>query len=339
MLFQANILGMQYRKFGNTDLLVSEIGFGAWAIGGAAEVGGIQIGWGPSDDSLSEKAIHAAVEAGINFFDTADFYGLGHSESLLGSVFGNNSEVVIASKVGQKVGAKGVIEIDYSKEYILQACDLSLKRLKREAIDFYQLHVARLDHLQKGECIEAMEILQQQGKVRYWGQSLITFAPEEADYLMQAGKGQGFQLVLNLINQLSVPVMKQASLKGYGIIARMPLQFGLLTGRIKPTDTFPPDDHRSKRLTPSIITNTTDILRTEMLPMAKQYNTTLAGLALSFILGFKEVSTVIPGIRTPEQVRQNTAFIVKLSESDHQYLCNLFEQRWRPVLEMIRLQG
>ncbi len=331
---------MQYRKFGATDLMVSEIGFGAWAIGDAAEVGGIQIGWGPSDDEVSIKAIHAALDAGISFFDTADFYGLGHSEKLLGDTLGNNPNVVIATKVGQKVGANGSIEIDYSKDYIIQACEESLLRLKRDTIDFYQLHVARIHHLEKGECMEAMEILQQQGKIRYWGASLITFAPEpEADFLIQVVKGHGFQLVLNVINQISVPVMQRASAKGYGIIARMPLQFGLLSGKLKPTDSFPVTDHRSKRLTPSIIQNTLDILRTEMVPMAKQYNTNLAGLALSFILGFKEVSTVIPGIRTAEQVRQNTGFIVKLSDADHKYLCSLYEQKWKPVLKMIQQQG
>jgi aryl-alcohol dehydrogenase-like predicted oxidoreductase len=331
---------MEYRKFGTTELTVSEIGFGAWAIGGAAEVGGVQIGWGPSDDEVSKAAIHAALDAGINFFDTADFYGLGHSESLLGETLANNPDVVIATKVGQKVGESGSIEIDYTKDYMLKACEESLRRLKRETIDFYHLHVARMHHLEQGECVEAMELLQQQGKVRYWGASLITFAPEpEADFLIDAGKGHGFQLVLNLINQLSVPVMQRASQKGYGIIARMPLQFGLLSGKIRATDTFPASDHRSKRLTPLIIQNTLDILRTEMVPIAKQYNTNIAGLALSFILGFKEVSTVIPGIRTPEQVKQNTGFLVKLSAADHAYLCSLYEQKWKPVLELIRLQG
>jgi aryl-alcohol dehydrogenase-like predicted oxidoreductase len=197
-----------------------------------------------------------------------------------------------------------------------------------------------MHHLEQGDCIEAMQLLQQQGKIRYWGLSLNTFEPEaEASFLIDRDLGNGFQLVLNLINQLAVPPMQAAAPKGYGIIARMPLQFGLLSGKIRATDTFASDDHRSKRLTPPIIQGTVDILRTEMVPLTKQYNTNLAGLALSFILGFKEVSTVIPGIRTTEQVKQNTGFIVKLSDSDHQYLCGLFETRWKSVLEMIRVQG
>src|ERR1043165_4664185 len=93
---------MQYRKFGKTDLQVSEIGFGAWAIGGAAQVGNTPIGWGETNDDTSMKAIHAALDAGINFFDTADFYGLGHSEELLGDVLRNNKETIIATKVGHR---------------------------------------------------------------------------------------------------------------------------------------------------------------------------------------------------------------------------------------------
>ncbi len=335
-----NHIFMNYRKFGNTDLQVSEIGFGAWAIGGVANVAGVPIGWGPSDDNISRQALTAALDAGINFFDTADFYGLGHSEQLIGEVLGNRNDVIIATKVGQKVGDDGKIVVDYSRQYLIDACEKSLQRLQRDTIDFYQLHVARVHHLQQGECIEAMEELQRQGKVRYWGASLITYAPDpEAEMLLQLQKGQGFQLVLNLINQLAVPVMKKAGQNGYGIIARMPLQFGLLSGKIKPASTFSTEDHRSFRLTPNIIQTTLDILRTEVLPVAKQYDTSLSSLALSFILGFPEVSIVIPGIRTPEHVAMNKRGIVHLSEADHNHLRSLFDTRWQPVLQLMQAQG
>jgi aryl-alcohol dehydrogenase-like predicted oxidoreductase len=108
---------MQYRKFGNTDLVVSEIGFGAWAIGGGAMIGSTAIGWGDTDDNVSIKAIHTALDAGINFFDTADIYGLGHSEELLGKAIGNKKNVIIATKVGN-VSRTDQFTIDYSKEYI-----------------------------------------------------------------------------------------------------------------------------------------------------------------------------------------------------------------------------
>src|SRR5258707_5173227 len=91
---------MQKRKFGNTDLLVSEIGFGAWAIGGGAMIGSTAIGWGETDDDTSVKAIHASINSGVNFFDTADIYGLGHSEELLGKITGKKNDIIIATKVG-----------------------------------------------------------------------------------------------------------------------------------------------------------------------------------------------------------------------------------------------
>src|SRR5258705_12258769 len=133
---------MHYRKFGNTDLLVSEIGFGAWAIGGGAMIGNTAIGWGDADDTISIKAINAALDAGINFFDTADIYGLGHSEELLGKTIGQKQKVIIATKVGN-VSRNDQFTFDYSKQYILDACEASLKRLKRDFIDYYQLHTAR----------------------------------------------------------------------------------------------------------------------------------------------------------------------------------------------------
>lgn len=331
---------MNYRNFGTTDLSVSEVGFGGWAIGGAANVGGVEIGWGPSNDMDAVAALHEALDKGINFFDTADFYGLGHSETLIGNTLGNRSDVIIATKVGQKIGTDGKIAIDYSKNYVLNACEASLKRLQRDTIDLYQLHVAGLSHLQQNDCIEAMEILQQQGKIRYWGSSLFTFDPlPTAQFLMELHKGNSFQLVLNILNQLAVPVAKEAAQNGYGIIARMPLQFGLLSGSMLPQQSFSHQDHRSRRLTPSIIQAVNNLLRTEMVPMAKQYDTNLAGIALSFILGFQEVSTVIPGIRNAKQVGLNTNHLVTLSAFDHQQLCNLFQRSCLPILEDIRQQG
>jgi len=167
---------MQFRKFGNTDLLVSEIGFGAWAIGGGAMIGTTAIGWGDADDAASQKAIFRSLDLGINFFDTADIYGLGHSEELLGKTIGKKKDIVIATKAGN-VSRNNQFTSDYSEEHILKACEASLKRLGRNEIDYYQLHTARLNHLQEEECIHAMIQLQKQGKIRYWGISLNTFEP------------------------------------------------------------------------------------------------------------------------------------------------------------------
>ena len=331
---------MQYRKFGNTDLMVSEVGFGCWAIGGAASVGSIAIGWGETDDKVSQHALLTAKDAGINFFDTADFYGLGHAETLLGRTFGNSDQVLIASKVGQKSVNNERIEIDYSKQYIIEACEKSLQRLKRDTIDFHQLHVARLSHLQHGECIEAMQLLQQQGKIRYWGISLITFDPfPEADFMFDHSFGDGFQLVFNIINQRALPIILRAGEAGFGVIARMPLQFGLLTGKMSAASQFPPDDHRSRRLVPELIAATQEILHDKVMPLTEKYQTNLTGLALSFILSFPEVSVVIPGIRTPEQVAGNTAHLVKLEEADTKYLASLYEESWQPVMQLMEKIG
>lgn len=331
---------MQYRSFGKTDLRVSEIGFGSWAIGGSANVGGVEIGWGPSDDAISVQAIHTALDAGINFFDTADFYGLGHAETVLGNTLGNDPRVVIASKVGQRVGADGKIEVNYTKDHVIKACEQSLQRLKRDAIDFHQLHVARMTHLEQGECIEAMQQLQQQGKIRYWGISLITFHPfPEAEYFLQNNLGHGFQLVFNLINQKALPIMEAAAAKGYGIIARMPLQFGLLSGKIKEDTVFTADDHRSYRLVPHIIRAVLEILNDQVYPLLEKYQTTAAGLALSYILSYEEVSTVIPGIRTPEHVALNTNHIVQLEPADKLFLRNLYNTHWQPVMDLMEKQG
>lgn len=329
---------MNYRKFGNTDLLISEIGFGAWAVGGGAKVGDIAIGWGDADDTTSKKAVFAAMDAGINFFDTADFYGLGHSEKLLGEALKDHKEVIIATKVGHRNSNEKIV-LDYSKDYIIKSCDESLKRLSRDTVDYYQLHSARMEHLQKGDCIEAMELLKQQGKIRYWGLSLNTFHPQaEADCLINNNLGDGLQLVFNLINQRAVAIIEKAGANGYGIIARMPLQFGLLTGKFSPQTSFAKDDHRSFRLTPEIIQLTTELLKEKVQPIAKKGGLTLTQMALSYILSYSQISTIIPGIRTEEQVVQNTAGLKQLSDADKIFLQELSNE-WDGILQLMEKQG
>ncbi len=329
---------MQYRKFGNTDLVVSEIGFGAWAIGGGAMIGTTSIGWGDSDDSVSIKAIHAAIDAGIIFFDTADIYGLGHSEKLIGQTIENKKEIVIATKVGN-VSRNDQFTVDYTKEYIIQACEDSLNRLKRDTIDYYQLHTARMQHLQNGECIEAMQILQEHGKIRYWGLSLNTFDPlPEAEFLANEKFGNGFQLVLNILNQKAIPLLKKANELGYGIIARMPLQFGLLTGKFDKGASFPENDHRKKRLTKEVISSCANALA-PVWELCEKYNCSKTELALSYILSYPELSTIIPGIRTEQHVRKNTSGLFKLKKEDRNFIEQLGENDLVSVLNLIQKQG
>jgi aryl-alcohol dehydrogenase-like predicted oxidoreductase len=329
---------MQYRKFGNTDLVVSEIGFGAWAIGGGAMIGSTAIGWGDADDNVSIKAIHTALDAGINFFDTADIYGLGHSEELLGKTIDNKKEIIIATKVGN-VSRNDQFTVDYSKEYIFGACEASLKRLRREAIDYYQLHSARIHHLQQGECIAAMQQLEQQGKIKYWGISLNTFDPlPEADFFIQSKIGNGFQLVLNLLNQKTLPLLKRSAEDGYGVIVRMALQFGLLTGKFDNEVNFSANDHRKNRLTKDVIDASNNAL-SPVWALCKKYNCSKTQLALSYILSYPQVSTIIAGIRTAEQVQLNTTGLFQLGTDDRSMIEQLGATDFVQVMDLIQKQG
>lgn len=318
---------MNYRKFGNTELSVSEIGFGAWGIGGPAMVGDTAIGWGNVNDETSIQALKKSFELGINFYDTADFYGFGHSEELIGKVFGNRKDVIIATKVGHRVENKEIV-LDYTKQHILKSCSLSLKRLNRDTIDYYQLHSAKLEHLQNGECIEAMQQLKSEGKIRYWGISLNTFNPyPEAEFLINKNLADGFQLVLNIINQRAIKLIDEAEKKGYGVIARIPLQFGLLTGKFNKNTMFGKNDHRYFRLPPEFLAELIDNLES-VWALTDKYGISKTSLALSFILNHSGVSTVIPGIKTPEQAEMNTQQLIKINAQDMNFLHNLFEEKF-----------
>ena len=330
---------MQYRDFGNTDLRVSEVGFGAWGIGGPAMAGDIPIGWGDVKDKTSVEALRKAFDLGINFYDTADFYGLGHSEELLGQVFGNRQDVIIAGKVGHRLANDQSIFVDYSKQCIIHACEDSLRRLQRDTIDYYQLHTAKRADLEQGDCLEALEQLRQQGKIRYWGLSLNTFAPEpEADYMLNNDLSDGFQLVFNLINQHALPLLEKAHQSGKGIIVRMPLQFGLLTGKFDKDTRFATNDHRHFRLTPEILNTSLEALE-EAWPLCDKYGISKTALSMSFILSFPEVSTVIPGIKTPQQAETNAQGVVQLDTEDRDFMVSLFDSHFRQVLQQMQQQG
>jgi aryl-alcohol dehydrogenase-like predicted oxidoreductase len=323
---------MNYRKFGKTNLLVSEVGFGAWGIGGPAMVGDVAIGWGDVNDDTSIKALHRALELGINFYDTADFYGFGHSEELIGKVFGNRDDVIVATKVGHRV-EKDVIVLDYSKEHIIKSCERSLRRLKREKIDYYQLHSAKIQHLEDGQCIDAMEELKSNGKILYWGISLNTFNPyPEAEFLLQRNFADGFQLVLNIINQRSLNLIEKSKEKEYGVIARIPLQFGLLTGKFSKEKRFKKNDHRYFRLPPEFLTELLESLD-DVWNIQEKYKISRTSFALSFVLSVDGISTVIPGIKTPEQAELNTNDIMKIDKEDMSIIHRLFESKFNMLVD------
>lgn len=330
---------MEYREFGKTGLIVSEVGFGGWTIGGPAMAGEIPIGWGKVDDRESMEALYSAYYNGINFYDTADFYGLGHSEELIGKAFkGKSDRVIIATKVGHRISPDNNIYLDYSKDYILKACEGSLKRLQREYIDIYQLHSARMEHLERGECIEAMQKLKSEGKIRYWGISLNTFTPEaEAEFLINNGLGDSFQVVLNIINQISLQrVIPEAKKNGYGIIARMPYQFGLLTGKFTSETRFEKDDHRSFRLKPDVMVKALAALDQFWKELGLASNEEKTQLAMSFVLSVKGVSVAIPGIRTKSQAEKNSGPFSKLDEKTLDKITALYPVLFASIVEEFR---
>ena len=297
---------MHYRKLGNTGMTVSEIGFGGWAIGGAADAGGTPLGWGRTSDDESLAAIRRARELGVTFFDTADAYGFGRSESLLGIVLSRRrQDVVIATKVGVVRDAEGRVGKDFSRTHISHAVDGSLKRLRTDYIDLYQLHNPTLDELRRDDLHEAMDRLQEVGKIRFWGVSVTT--PEEGLEIVRQGWGYTLQVLYNVLNQAPAdelfPLAKE---KGYGIIARVPLASGLLSGKFRQDTVFPKDDVRQNFLTPKRLE--------EVMPRVDEAKSIIGGTArslaegaLRFTLANDAVSTAIPGAKNARQVEMNVS--------------------------------
>jgi aryl-alcohol dehydrogenase-like predicted oxidoreductase len=295
---------MNYRELGRTHIKVSEVGFGAWAIGGAAEVAGTPIGWGKSSDDESLAAIRRARELGVTFFDTADSYGFGRSESLLGIVLSRSRhEVVIATKVGVVRDVNGKLAKDFSKQHVFDAVNGSLKRLRTDYVDVYQLHNPTMDELRRDDIHEAMDRLQEVGKIRFWGVSVTT--PEEGVEVVRNGWGYTLQVLYNVLNQAPAQeLLPLAQEKGYGVIGRVPLASGLLTGKFRSDTVFAKDDVRQNFLTPKRLE--------EVLPRVDEAKAIIGGSAKSlseaairFVLAHDAVSTVIPGARNARQVEMN----------------------------------
>jgi len=196
-----------------------------------------------------------------------------------------------------------------------------------------------MQHLQKGECIAAMQQLEQQGKIKFWGISLNTFDPlPEADFFIQNKIGNGFQLVLNLLNQKTLPLLKRSADDGYGVIVRMALQFGMLTGKFDSEVNFSANDHRKNRLTKDVIEASNNALN-PVWALCKKYNCSKTQLALSYILSYPEISTIIAGIRTAEQVQLNTTGLFQLDSDDRSVIEQLGTTDFVQVMHLIQKQG
>ena len=296
---------MKYRRLGRTNLRVSEVGFGAWAIGGPVDVAGKPFGWGPADERLSTTAIRRALDLGVNFFDTADVYGLGRSEEILGKVL-KGRDVVIATKAGNIRNESGQAGKNFSKEYLVGAVEGSLKRLRRETLDLFQLHNPSEEELRRGDCLEALELIRETGKVRYTGVSINK--PEEGLAVLNGPLSvDSLQLVYNLLKlQMAERVLPMALEEDVGVISRVPFQYGLLTGKFERGVRFPKDDHRSWTLAPEVIEQGVGLLEA-LSPHLQQHNLTAAQHALKFVLAHPAVSLTIPGARTPNQVESNVS--------------------------------
>ena len=296
---------MQYRTLGRTGLRVSEVGFGAWAIGGPAKLGDVEIGWGEVDDAVALRAIDAAYDAGVTFFDTSDAYGAGRSEQLIGKALRTKrTQVVVATKVGNRT-IEGKWIKDFSRAWILQAAEASLARLGTDYIDLYQLHSPSDTAAYLPEAFEALAALKRQGKIRYGGVSVGPAA--HGSWVIQNTPADTIQVVYNLLDREPEQTLLPMALKhNIGIIARVPLASGFLSGKFGPDTTFAPNDHRAKTYSPEKVRQM--VAQVQRLGFLTEGKTkTLAQAALQYCLANPAVSVVIPGAKTPEQARANAA--------------------------------
>ena len=326
---------MQSRRLGKTGWDVSEIGFGAWAIGGE---------WGETDEEESMAALHAAVDAGVTFFDTADVYGDGRSERLLGRLLRERDErLVVATKFGRRVEQDPAL---FTYENLRAWLERSRENLGVEAVDLVQLHSPPWETYYLPEVYEACSRLVQEGLVRAYGVSV-----EKVEEGLKAIEYDGvatIQLIFNLLRQRPAELFfEQARRRDVGVIVRVPLASGLLTGKFDRNSTFAAEDHRAynrqgeqfdRGETFSGVDYEVGLEVVEELRPLVPPGATLAQLALRWILTFDAVSTVIPGAKTPEQVRANAAAadlsapspetMERIAEIYRRRVAPLVHQRW-----------
>ena len=312
---------MKVRRLGRTDMDVSEISFGAWAIGGF---------WGEVDDSESLRALHAAIDEGVNFIDTADVYGDGRSERLIARLKRERprDRIWVATKAGRRLPQQTCE--GYSRENLTAWVDRSLTNLGTETIDLLQLHCPPSALYRQQEVFGHLDDLVTAGKLRYYGVSVETV--DEALDAMQHPGVHSIQIIFNMFRlRPAERVLPTAREKRVGIIARVPLASGLLTGKLRKDSTFAPDDHRAfnrqgemfdKGETFAGVPYEVGLEAVERLRPLVPGGATLAQFALRWILTFEEVSCVIPGARTPAQATDN-ARAALLSELDTETLAGV----------------
>ncbi|CAN5842680.1 aldo/keto reductase [soil metagenome] len=296
---------MQYRKLGKTGLNVSEVSLGTWQVGGR---------WGdPFDQKNAEKIIHQAIDAGVNFIDTADVYSAGHSEATVARVLQSRKETIyIATKCGRQIQPH--VPEGYTPERLVGFVEESLRNMQRETIDLIQLHCPPTEVYYRPEIFKAFERLQEQGKIGHLGVSVERV--EEAFKVMAYPNVTTVQIIFNMFRlKPSEAFFAQARKKNLGIIVRVPLASGLLSGKMDARTAFGPEDHRSfnregeafdKGETFSGVDFKVGLQAVEELKRLFPGQEPLAAWALRWVLMFEEVSTVIPGASRPQQVLSNT---------------------------------
>jgi aryl-alcohol dehydrogenase-like predicted oxidoreductase len=297
---------MDTRTLGRTGLKVSAVGLGTWALGGPATLGGIQFGWGPVEEAQALATIRAALDAGTTLLDTADVYGWGRSESLVGKALrGRRREsAVLVTKVGNREDAKGEAAKDFSAGWVLPAVEGSLRRLGVDVIDLLLLHSPADTFRYTPEDAEPFEGLKRAGKIRFYGVSVGRYC--QGIKVVQAGFGDAVQVVYNLLDRRSeAQIFPLALEKQVGIIARVPLASGFLSGKYGPGQRFAADDWRSRWGPEEVRARAEGAAR--LAPLAQ--GRTRVQAALSFCLAHPAVSTVIPGAKSPEQARENAAAV------------------------------
>jgi aryl-alcohol dehydrogenase-like predicted oxidoreductase len=297
---------MEHRQLGRTDMKVSAISFGAWAIGGT---------WGPVDDEESMRALHAAVDAGTNFVDTADVYGDGRSERLVARLRRERKgeTIFVATKAGRRLPKQ--TPQGYTRENLHAWVDRSRENLGMDAVDLLQLHCPHPRVYDMPEVFGLLDDLVTAGKVRYYGVSVETV--DEAHRALRHPHVESVQIIFNMFrHRPAEEFFPRARARRVGILARVPLASGLLTGKLTRQSSFAADDHRAfnrngeafdKGETFSGVPYELGLEAVERLRPLVPAGATLAQLALRWILMFDAVSCAIPGAKTAEQARANVA--------------------------------
>ena len=323
---------MKYRQLGRTGWKVSEISFGAWAIGSA---------WGEQRDEDSMAALHRALDLGVNFFDTADVYGDGRSEKLIARLRRERSEPFhVATKAGRRLSPH--VADGYNERNLTAFVERSLKNLETDCLDLLQLHCPPPDVYYRPEVFAVMDKLVAAGKIQHYGVSVEKV--EEALKAIEYPNVKTIQIIFNLFRHRPAELFfPEAVRRKVGILARVPLASGMLTGKLTRKSKFAADDHRNfnrhgeafdRGETFSGVDYETGLRAVEEIRGQLPPGVTLPQLALRWILMFKAVSCVIPGARNPEQMDDNAraASLKPLSSTKMTALERIYDRRIRPLV-------